>query len=377
MAVKVLVVDDAFLYRRVVSEALSSLPGVEVVGSVANGANVVAKVRDLHPDLVTLDIEMPGMNGIEVMDSLRRSGLDVKVLIISSLTVSGGKLTLQALQNGAFDFITKPAGSSLEENLRTMRDELAPRLRALAHCVEVQKILRPAAAPETRAPLAAAPRAWPRIEPQVAARNGSQPTAIASLAGRKPEMLVIGASTGGPKALATIFSALPGNLDIPILIVQHMPPIFTQLLATNLSAISAVPVREACHNEAIVPNTAYVAAGGRQMRLIPGAASRLLQLSDDPPENSCRPSVDYLFRSVANHFPGSALAVILTGMGDDGARGLRLLKQGGSTVIAQDEASCVVYGMPKAAVDAGLVDAVLPLEAIADRIASLVRGTRP
>jgi two-component system chemotaxis response regulator CheB len=190
-------------------------------------------------------------------------------------------------------------------------------------------------------------------------------------------MVVIGVSTGGPKALATIFATLPGNLGVPIVIVQHMPPLFTQLLATNLSANSAVPVREASHDEAIAANTAYLAPGGKQMRLVPGSAgSKRLQLSDDPPENACRPSVDYLFRSVANHFPGKALAVILTGMGDDGARGLRLLKGGGSTVIAQDESSCVVYGMPKAAVDAGTVDALLPLEAIADRITSLVRGSQ-
>lgn len=375
MAVKVLVVDDSVLYRRVLSEALKSLPGVEVVGSAANGAYVVAKVRDLRPDLVTLDIEMPGMNGIEVMDALRQAGLNVKVLVISSLTVSGGRLTLQALQNGAFDFVTKPAGSSLEENLRSIREELAPRLRALAHRIEVQNILRPGAPPEPR-PTAPVSRAESRVELQTPA-NGSRLTSSSTFLTRRPEMVVIGVSTGGPNALATIFAALPGDLGVPILIVQHMPPIFTQLLAGNLSARSAVPVREACHDEPIVPNMAYLAPGGKQMRLVPASSSKLLQLSDDPPENSCRPSVDYLFRSVANHFPGKALAVILTGMGDDGARGLRLLKGGGSTVIAQDEASCVVYGMPKAAVDAGLVDVVLPLQAIADRITALVRGAQP
>jgi two-component system chemotaxis response regulator CheB len=362
MAVKVLVVDDSVLYRRVLSEALNSFPDVEVVGSAVNGAYAVAKVRDLHPDLVTLDIEMPG--------------LDVKVLVISSVTVSGGRLTLQALENGAFDFITKPAGSSLKENLRSIREELAPRLRALAHRIEIKKILRPGAVTEPR-PAAPLARGWSRLGPQ-AAGNGCKPAAPGMLIGRRPEMVVIGVSTGGPKALATLFATLPGNLGVPIVIVQHMPPLFTQLLATNLSAKSAVAVREAGHDEAIVANTAYLAPGGKQMRLVPGSGgARLLQLSDDPPENACRPSVDYLFRSVANHFPGKALAVILTGMGDDGARGLRLLKGGGSTVIAQDEASCVVYGMPKAAVDAGIVNAVLPLEAIADRITALVRGSQP
>jgi two-component system chemotaxis response regulator CheB len=374
MAVKVLVVDDSILYRRVLTDALNSLPGVEVVGSVANGAYVVARVRDLRPDLVTLDIEMPGMNGIAVMEALRQAGLNVKVLVISSVTVSGGRLTLQALENGAFDFITKPAGSSLQENLCAIRDELSPRLRALAHRIEVQNILRPGAALEPRAEARLA-RPISRMQPQIPAGNVCQ--SRRSLTARKPEMVVIGVSTGGPRALATIFGALPGDLGIPILIVQHMPPIFTQLLAANLSAVSAMPVREASHGEAIVPNRAYLAPGGKQMRLIRDSSGKLLQLSDDPPENSCRPSVDYLFRSVANHFPGKALAVILTGMGDDGARGLSLLRDGGSPIIAQDEASCVVYGMPKAAVDAGLADEVVPLEAIAGRITALARRTQP
>lgn len=364
MAVKILVVDDSVVYRRVLSEALRSLPDVEVVGTVGNGSLVVAKARELQPDVITLDIEMPGMNGIQVMDALRQAGVDVKVLVISSVTLSGGKLTLQALQNGAFDFITKPTESNPEENFRCIREELASRIRAVAHRLEVQNILRSGTAPAKR------------VEPAVAPGTKIVKPAVAFAPTRRsPEMVVIGVSTGGPNALAEIFAALPGDLGVPILIVQHMPPIFTQLLATNLSAHSPVRVCEGKHNEEILPNTAYIAPGGKQMRLIPGVnGARLLQLSDDPPENCCRPSVDYLFRSVANHFPAKALAVILTGMGEDGAAGLRLLKQGGSTVIAQDEASSVVFGMPKAAIECGVVDMVLPLSAIAERIANLVYG---
>ncbi len=370
MPVRVLVVDDSAVYRRVLSEALRSLPEVEVVGGVANGALVPDKVRELRPDLVTLDIEMPGMNGIEVMKALRQGAIDVKVLVISSLTVSGGKSTLQALQNGAFDFITKPTDATAEENFRSIREELAPRLRALAHRLDVQNLLRsginPWQGPEPKPPVPRTPT--PQIPGRILA------TAAPC---QKPEMVVIGVSTGGPNALATIFSALPGDLGVPIVIVQHMPPIFTQLLATNLSAHSAVAVSEAAHNQPIAANHAYIAPGGKQMRLIPAAGgARLLQLSDDSPENSCRPSVNYLFRSVANHFPGKALGVILTGMGDDGATGVRLLKQGGSTVIAQDEASCVVFGMPKAAIEAGAVDCVVPLSGMAERIATLVRGAQ-
>lgn len=368
MAVKVLVVDDSVVYRRVLTEALRSLPDVEVVGSAANGSLVAPKVRELQPDLVTLDIEMPGMNGIQVMDGLRQAGLDVKVLVISSLTLSGGRLTLQALQNGAFDFITKPTESSVEANFRFIREELAPRIRAVAHRLEVQNILRGGLGPAKRTE--PAPAQPPMRVPEIV----KPPIPSPSLP-RKPEMVVIGVSTGGPNALAEIFAALPRDLGVPILIVQHMPPIFTQLLGANLSARSAIPVREGKHNEQILPNVAYIAPGGQHMYLIPALnGARRLQLSDDPPENSCRPSVDYLFRSVANHFPAKALAVILTGMGEDGAAGLRLLKRGGSTVIAQDESSCVVFGMPKAAIEAGVVDMVLPLGAIAERIANLVRG---
>jgi two-component system, chemotaxis family, protein-glutamate methylesterase/glutaminase len=363
MSIRVLVVDDSILYRKVLTEALNSLPAVEVVGGVANGGQVVGKVRELRPDVLTLDIEMPGMNGIEVMNALRQAGLNVNVLVVSSVTLSGGVMTLQALENGAFDFITKPQGATREENKRLLREALAPRLRALGHRLDVQKILRSRPACGCSAETSGSP---------VQREEGKlRPPAVAKT---KPELVVIGVSTGGPNALATIVSDLP-RLNVPILIVQHMPPIFTRLLAENLSSRSLMPVREASHNEEILADEIYLAPGGKQMRLIPNSSgARLLQLSDDPPENSCRPSVDYLFRSVANHFPGKALAVILTGMGDDGTAGLRLLKRTGSNVIAQDQASCVVYGMPKAAIDAGLVDVVAPLCDIATNITRLVRG---
>jgi len=370
MAVKVLVVDDSVLYRRVLTDALKSLPDVEVVGSAASGSSTVAKVKELKPDLLTLDIEMPGMTGIEVMEALWRERLEVKVLVVSALTASGGELTLQALQNGAFDFITKPSEGSVEENFRCICQELAPRLRAVASRLEVHKILRSAAVPATPAAKRPQPPASPAPTPAL-----PNSAATVAAARHKPELVVIGVSTGGPNALATVFAGLPQGLNVPVIVVQHMPPIFTKLLAGNLSAHSKVPVREAAHNEVLRPGTAYIAPGGKQMRVVPTLnGARLLQLSDDPPENCCRPAVDYLFRSVANHFPGKALAVILTGMGEDGTAGLRLLKRGGSTVIAQDEASSVVFGMPKAAIEAGVVDLVLPLEAIADRITALVRG---
>ena len=188
-------------------------------------------------------------------------------------------------------------------------------------------------------------------------------------------MVLVGVSTGGPAALTRILPGIPGDLGVPIFIVQHMPPVFTQSLAESLAAKCAMSVREAVHGELAEPNTVYIAPGGRHMRLGTEPGARVsIQITDDPPENNCRPAVDYLFRSAANHFPGRAMAVILTGMGSDGTVGLRLLKRRGCFVIAQDEASCVVYGMPKAAIEAGVADIVLPLDAIAGRIASTVRG---
>jgi len=375
MSLRVLVADDAILFRRVLSEALTALPDTEVVGSAANGKLALQKVRELKPDLLTLDLEMPEMDGLAVLDALRQSGDKVAVMVVSALTRRGGDLTVRALEKGAFDFITKPDTAGPEESREAIRRELAPRLRALSHRLAVRTILQqtPArvAPPATTAPLPG------EQKPPRAQLDGIADRMGRLVAPAKPELVLIGVSTGGPNALAKLLPQLPRDLGAPLLIVQHMPPVFTQSLAESLAAKSAIRVLEAAPGAALTPNTAYIAPGGRQMRLaVSPDGTRSLQITDDPPENNCRPSVDYLFRSVAAHLPGRAMAVILTGMGSDGALGLRLLKRHGCHVIAQDEASCVVYGMPKAAVDAGVVDAVLPLEAIAPRITSIIRGGR-
>ena len=373
MILRVLVVDDSVVFRRVIAGALASLPDVEVVGSVANGKLALQRVRELRPDLLTLDLEMPEIDGLGVLDALRQAGETVTVIVVSALTRQGSRATLRALEKGAFDFITKPDFPSAEQSRGAILQELAPRLRALANRLEVRNILRQK---PTGAPPAATPnRALP---------SPKTPTATAeSIAGRmnrvarpgKPELVLIGVSTGGPNALARLLPAIPRDIGVPFLIVQHMPAIFTQSLAESLAGKCAIKVREAVAGEIAQPNTAYIAPGGRQMRLGPGPeGAKVLQITDDPPENNCRPAVDYLFRSVASHFPGRAAAVILTGMGSDGTLGLRLLKRHGCYVVAQDEASCVVYGMPKAAVEAGVTDAVLPLDAIAGRIITTVRG---
>ncbi|HYA40330.1 MAG TPA: chemotaxis response regulator protein-glutamate methylesterase [Syntrophobacteraceae bacterium] len=367
MPLRVLVADDSALFRRVITEALASIRDVEIVGSAANGRLAVQMVRELQPDLLTLDIEMPGMDGLAVLDALRQAGEDTMVIVVSALTSRGGRLTMQALEKGALDFITKPDSSGAAQSRAAIVKELAQRLPALANRLAIRKILKNAQQPPP-SPVDRGARKAADLGQAAEAMNRMATT-------KRPEMVLIGVSTGGPNALAQLLPAIPKNIGVPFLVVQHMPPIFTQSLAESLSAKCALQVREASHSEPVVPNTVYIAPGGKQMRVASRAGDSMsIEITDDPPENNCKPSVDYLFRSVALRFPGPAMAVILTGMGSDGTLGLRLLKRNGCHILAQDEASCVVFGMPKAAIDAGVVDAVLPIEAMAAKIVSSVRG---
>lgn len=379
MNLRVLVVDDSILFRRALSDALATFPGVTVVGSASNGKQALEKAREFKPDLMTLDLEMPEMGGLDVLDALRQSGSKVTVIVVSALTREGGFLTMRALEKGAFDFITKPDAASGDQSREAIRKELTPRLSAISLRSAAAGLSRPTTPPYRVAPAAPHPPS-PRSAPAAKAPETSL-SGIASRMSRlvtpnRPEMVLIGVSTGGPNALATLLPALPKDLGVPIFIVQHMPPLFTQSLAESLAMKCSLGVREASHGEACRPNTVYIAPGGRQMRVAAANGCLAIQLTDDPPENNCRPAVDYLFRSVASNFPGKAMAVILTGMGSDGTLGLRLLKRHGAFVIAQNEASCVVYGMPKAAVEAGVTDVVLPLDAIAAKIVSTVKGGR-
>ncbi len=377
---RVVIADDSILFRKIMADALGTLPDVEIVGLASNGKLAIQKVRELNPDLLTLDMEMPEMDGLAVLDMLKAQGNAPMVIVVSAQTLQGGRLTMQALQKGAFDFITKPDTSSSVKSRELLITELAPRLKALSLRIGIRNILRSGAQNAAGRGPASIPAAdaskAPTPTPSSKSAMDDIGQRMARLTGTaRPEFIVIGVSTGGPNALAALVPALPSGLGVPIFIVQHMPPLFTQTLAENLDGKSVLRVREAVHEEIAKPETIYLAPGGKQMRLAPGPDAQIIvQITEDPPENNCRPSVDYLFRSAAHQFPGKAMAVILTGMGSDGTLGLRLLKRHGCAVIAQDEASCVVYGMPKAAVDAGVVDFVLPLESIASQIAVLVRG---
>lgn len=359
---RIFVVDDSVVFRRAISDALAAVPGVEVVGTAATGKLALSRLPALHPDLMTLDVEMPEMDGLMVLEQMQRLGLRTGVILVSGRTARAGALTIRALELGAFDFLAKPDSGTAEENVRRLREHLTPMIRAYER-------RRPAQASHPEASAGPSPGATHRN-----GEAGPAPAGFTRARGKHTPLVLIGVSTGGPQALATVVPALPANLGAPVLIVQHMPPLFTQPLAVSLAAKSHLRVKEAADGEKAECGCVYIAPGGRQMKLERGPLGEaVIRITDDPPENNCRPAVDYLFRSAALHFPGQSVAVILTGMGTDGTKGLRLLKRGGCPSIAQDQATSVVYGMPKEAVQAGLVDVVSPLSQVAGAIFKMVR----
>ena len=364
---RVLVVDDTVVYRKIVSDVLAELPDVEVVGIAGNGKIAMTRIASLRPDLVTLDIEMPEMNGLEVLERIKIESPDIGAIMLSSLTRKGGEMTMKALELGAFDFIPKPQSGTMEENKKIVRDAIAPMLKAYNRGKEIRNILM------GRTILSEA--GVKKISPGDKTGNVQYRRRETYKKHEKSDIVAIGISTGGPNALAKMMPRIPPDIDVPILVVQHMPAVFTQSLANNLNSKCAIEVREAVDGEPIRSNTAHIAPGGKQMKVVAGAdgKTRIVKITDDPPENSCKPSVDYLFRSIAHHYIGRSTGVIMTGMGSDGTLGLKLMKRNGATVIAQNEETCVVYGMPKEPIDAGIVDVVAPLNKIADEICRTVK----
>jgi two-component system, chemotaxis family, protein-glutamate methylesterase/glutaminase len=358
--VRVLVVDDSALYRKVLAELLAEMKGIEVVGRSANGKLALESIPLLRPDLLTLDLEMPEIDGLGVLHALRADHPEIGAIMLSSHTHTGADATMRALELGAFDFVPKPTASSLQLGIEQIRSDLAPMVEAFA--MRLRSRGHPSAAPSTD-PMA-------REIPTHTAQIPSPATSV------KPRVIALGISTGGPNALAKMMPTLPGDLPVPLLIVQHMPPVFTKSLAESLNAKCAIEVREATEGEPIRPATALIAPGGKQMGIIRpvGGGDPIVTLTDDPPENNCRPSVDYLCRSVSDIFGPRALAVIMTGMGSDGLDGARLLKQRGGRVIAQDEATSTIYGMPRAVAEEGLADAIIPLDELAGSIRRVVCG---
>jgi two-component system chemotaxis response regulator CheB len=284
--------------------------------------------------------------------------------MVSTLTSEGSAMTMKSLELGAFDFILKPNTTNIAQSTKQLKESLTPLIQNFKKNKSSVGALTGKKAPVKPSPKAAtAAKTTPVIQPRTRTRIS------------KSEIVTIGISTGGPNALAKMMPMLPADIGVPILIVQHMPPVFTQSLAKSLNSKCRITVKEATEGEAIQDGVAYIAPGGKQMKLVASAdgLNRLVKITNDPPENSCKPSADYLFRSVGDYYVGRTTAVIMTGMGSDGTKGLQLLHQKGNYIIAQDQASCVVYGMPKAPTEMGLVDAVVPLQKIADAIVKSVR----
>lgn len=339
--IRVLVVDDSVVVRRVVTEVLEALGDIEVVGAAANGRVALSKISQLDPDLVILDIEMPEMDGLTALTHLRQDHPRTPVIMFSSQTALGAQATLEALSRGASDFFAKPSGGGgLEASRRLIQAELAPAIRALCP--------RPAPRPETAVVITSPP-----LAPTTACRV---------------DVIAIAASTGGPNALAELFAALPADLPVPILIVQHMPPMFTQMLAERLAKHSQIPTVEATSGMLLEPGRAWIAPGGQHLVVARDGTRVVTKVHQDLPENACRPSADPLLRSVADLYGRHGLAVVLTGMGRDGLRGCEAIRAAGGQVLAQDEATSVVWGMPGFVARAGLANQVLPLSLLASAL---------
>jgi len=350
--IRVLVVDDSVVIRRLVTHALEQDPALEVVGAAANGAIALQRIPQLNPDALTLDIEMPEMDGLETLRRVRRDYPQLRVIMFSTLTERGAAVTLEALALGADDYVTKPANEgSLDRSLARLREDLIPKIKQFFRLAEQN---RPAARPDM-AQVTAVPPAW----------RGAP---IQQNATVQPRVVVIGSSTGGPNALGAILPQLPATFPLPILVVQHMPPLFTRLLAERLHSTCRLPVEEASQGVPVEAGKILIAPGDFHLKVASIGSRVHVYLDQSPPQNSCRPSVDALFASIGEAYGGAAIAVILTGMGQDGLRGAEILKARGASILAQDEASSVVWGMPGAVVNAHLADRVLPLDRVVPEI---------
>ena len=340
---RILIVDDSAVMRHLLRCVISMDASLEVVGTAADGAAALQAVAGAAPDLILLDVEMPVMDGLTTLKKLRSLGYTVPVIMCSSLTQRGARVTIEALACGAADYVAKPEGQKNgEAAVRVLSTQLLPRIEALMRSVRAPAVLL--------------------------ATNLDRP------GNTTPAIVAIGVSTGGPAALEEVLPQLPRLFPLPIVVVQHMPELFTGLLAQRLQNYCGLRVCEAAEGTPVLPGSVFIARGDHHLELLKPSSAGLppaLHLTGAPLENHCRPSVDVLFRSVAALYGGNVLAVVLTGMGSDGLAGCRLLRNAGATIVVQDEASSAVWGMPGAVAQAGLADRVLPLRQIGAEILRL------
>jgi two-component system chemotaxis response regulator CheB len=358
---RILIVDDSVVMRTLLRSVVATDRLLEVAGTAADGATALQSLQSLPPDLILMDVEMPVMDGLVTLRKLRAMGYKMPVIMCSSLTQRGAKVTIEALAGGASDYVAKPAGkASREAAIQALSQDLIPKIHALTSQLPLS-----GRACTPLLPLKASPALTPLLR--------GQPIVSA------PALVVIGVSTGGPAALDVLLPAIPATFPLPILVVQHMPEEFTRLLSERLNGRCALRVREADEGAPVQPGTIYIARGNWHMEVLAAARAGFpatLHLTQGLPENHCRPAVDVLFRSAAGVFGAGVLAVVLTGMGSDGLIGSRIVRAQGGSVLAQDQATCVVWGMPGAVTQAGLANRVLPLSAIAPEILSIVSRTQ-
>jgi two-component system chemotaxis response regulator CheB len=381
---KILIVDNNDAYRAFWSKAVTQTEGAEVVATAPNGRMAMAKLKQITVDLVLLEMDMPLMDGLKTLEMLRESHPDVGVVMVSTSPSENNEKVIKALQMGAIDFISKFGVEDNDSSVLAIRRRLMTLMglfRARRNTRLAKQLYDERTPP---ASTAARTEARERVPPAEDAPGKSVPLEAritkSMVINPKVELLAIGVSTGGPNALARVIPLLPGDLGVPVLVVQHMPAAMTASLADSLNKKSALLVREAVHGDEILPNIVYLAPGGTHMVVARDKATsasaglRRIRLTSDPPVNSCRPSVDVLFRSIAEAYDGTIVAAIMTGMGNDGMEGVRMLKNKGCYCLTQTEDTCVVFGMPRAIMEAGLSDEAVPLDRMAHRLLDLVNS---
>lgn len=380
--ISVLVVDDSALMRNLISRIVESTPGLTVADKAMNGLFALQKIPRCNPDVIVLDIEMPEMNGIEFLRERKRLGMDIPVVILSSIAKQGAQVTMEALSLGAADFVTKPSGS-VSSDIHTVAAELGRLL--LAYGTQYQrskgKVVQQLRFEAPERMFEQMPEREPTTErKQVPERKPvhqeQKPAAKPAKSPANTEIIAIGISTGGPNALREVFAKIDPNLHQPIVVVQHMPAGFTEEFASSLDRICPLEVKEAAEGDLLKPGRILIAPGDWHITVEKKSLAGVVHVNQDPQENGHRPSADVLFRSVAREFGNRALAVIMTGMGKDGAKELGNIYREGGITLGQDELSCVVYGMPKVAWDMGHVMEQVSLAAMAERIGAIAREKR-
>ncbi|ADG13439.1 response regulator receiver modulated CheB methylesterase [Methanocaldococcus infernus ME] len=347
--IRVLVVDDSAFMRKVLSDILNSDPEIEVIGTAKDGVEAVELVQKLEPDVVTMDVEMPRMNGIEAVKKIMEIR-PTPIVMVSALTREGSRATFEALEAGAVDFVPKPSGS-ISLDIRKIGEEIIRKVKAAARAKVLvrRRISRPTTTTETIAK--------PEEKREVVSEVEPLPYPDEVL---KRMCVIIGSSTGGPPVVTEIISKLPGRMP-PIFVVQHMPPGFTKLFAERIDAVSKLKVKEAEHGERVEANTVYIAPGDYHMLIKKRGSNVYIHLDNQMPKvNGTRPAVDVTAETVAEVYGGKTVGVILTGIGKDGAYGFKKIKEKGGKIIAQSKETCVVFGMPKAVIELGIADAILP-----------------